>query len=94
LFHHNIGRVAVVLALINISLGVFLALAHTAIYVLWFVYFFIVVLVFVFFEILKIKAVREKLSNVLPLEKKAEPASNEQKMEKLENINDEKKDGV
>ena len=50
LFHHNIGRVAVALALVNISLGVFLALAHTAVWALWFVYLIIVVIVFVFFE--------------------------------------------
>lgn len=94
LFHHNIGRIAVVLGLINISLGVFLALSHMAIWILWFIYFIVIILVFVFFEILKIEVVREKLSSILPLEKQAEPASNEQKMEKLDNTDDGKNGGI
>ncbi|XP_062595774.1 uncharacterized protein LOC134257148 [Saccostrea cucullata] len=93
LFHHNIGRVAVALALVNISLGVFLALAHTAVWALWFVYLIIIILVFLFFELLKIEVVHEKLSAILPLKKKDYPVSSEHKMEKMSNKQDvEKKD--
>lgn len=88
LFHHNIGRVAVALALINISLGVFLALANTAVWALWFVYLIVVILVFVFFELLKIQVVHEKLAAILPLKTKEYPVSNEQKMENVAKADD------
>lgn len=88
LFHHNIGRVAVALALINISLGVFLALAHTAVWALWFVYLIVVILVFVYFELLKIPVVHEKLAAILPLKTKEYPVSNEQKMENVAKADD------
>lgn len=88
LFHHNIGRVAVALALINISLGVFLALAHRAVWALWFVYLIVVILVFVFFELLKIPVVHEKLAAILPLKTKEYPVSNEQKMENVAKADD------
>lgn len=88
LFHHNIGRVAVALALINISLGVFLALAYTAVWALWFVYLIVVILVFVYFELLKIPVVHEKLAAILPLKTKEYPVSNEQKMENVAKADD------
>uniref|UniRef100_A0A8W8NHS3 Cytochrome b561 domain-containing protein n=1 Tax=Magallana gigas TaxID=29159 RepID=A0A8W8NHS3_MAGGI len=85
LFHHNIRRVAVALALINISLGVFLALA---VWALWFVFLIVVILVFVFFELLKIQVVHEKMAAILPLKTKEYPVSNEQKMENVAKADD------
>ncbi|XP_078331514.1 uncharacterized protein LOC111130385 [Crassostrea virginica] len=93
LFHHNIGRVAVALALVNISLGVFLALAHTAVWALWFVYLIIVIIVFVFFELLKIPVVHEKLSGVLPFKSKEYPMSSEQKLENISKADDSENGG-
>lgn len=79
---------AVALALINISLGVFLALAHTAVWALWFVYLIVVILVFVFYELLKITVVHEKLAAILPMKTKEYPVSNEQKMENVVKADD------
>lgn len=88
LVHHNIGRVAVALALINISLGVFLALAHKAVWVLWFIYLIVVILVFVFFELLKIPIVHEKLAAILPLRTKEYPVATEHKLENVTKADD------
>ena len=51
--HHFGGRIAVLLALTNISLGVFFAVAHKVVWIIWYVYLGILVLVFIMAEIVQ-----------------------------------------
>ncbi len=51
IYHINAGRVALLLALINISLGVFLAVVPYTAWVIWFVMFALWVAVLIVMEI-------------------------------------------
>ncbi|XP_069132521.1 kelch domain-containing protein 4-like [Argopecten irradians] len=53
LIHHFSGRVAVLLALVNISLGVFFAVARTAVWALWYAYFAFLLVVVLIAEIVR-----------------------------------------
>lgn len=49
-FHKNLGRLALILALVNIALGFFMALATKAIYVTYFVYIGVLLAAYIVFE--------------------------------------------
>ena len=54
LLHKNIGRLALLIAIIQISMGLFLALAHTAIWALWYAYVILLILSYIVAEVYKI----------------------------------------
>ena len=58
LLHKNLGRLAIILALINISLGLFLGLARIEIWITWYVYLGLVIIIWIVAEI--VKCVRDK----------------------------------
>ena len=51
IYHINAGRIALILALINISLGVFLAVVPYNAWVIWFVMFAVWVAILIFMEV-------------------------------------------
>ncbi|XP_021360756.1 kelch domain-containing protein 4-like isoform X1 [Mizuhopecten yessoensis] len=51
--HHFSGRIAVLLALINISLGVFLAVVQTTLWALWYAYFAVLLVLVLIAEIFR-----------------------------------------
>ena len=61
IYHINAGRLALLLALINISLGVFLAVVPYAAWVVWFVMFAIWITILIVMEI-RLQYIRYKSS--------------------------------
>ena len=53
LWHKISGRIALLLGLINITLGIFLALAAFEIQILWYIYLIILLIMYIVFEILR-----------------------------------------
>lgn len=53
LFHHFSGFISIILAFINISLGIFYAVYHYLWYVIWFTYFGFIIVMFGLFELKK-----------------------------------------
>ncbi len=52
--HKNIGRLALLIAIVQISMGLFLALAHTAIWALWYAYVILLIICYIVAEVFKI----------------------------------------
>ena len=59
--HKFTGRLSLLLALINISLGLFVSLAHKAIWITWFVYIGVVVVAYIVAEIYSRKQAEGKI---------------------------------
>lgn len=50
LFHKNLGRLALALALINITLGLYMALSSLVVYVLWYIFLSSFIVLYIVFE--------------------------------------------